>query len=82
LATQDLKVPRDIAVAALSLLDGKYDSGVDQNSYEIGRVALSTLASLIHQNERGIPAHCRRILVEGVWVDGKSLPAKTAVVNG
>ncbi|MFT3868464.1 MAG: LacI family DNA-binding transcriptional regulator [Nibricoccus sp.] len=71
------EVPRDVGVATISLLDGNFDAGVDQNSYEIGRVAMSTLAGLVHQNERGIPEHCRRILVEGRWVDGKSLPQRT-----
>jgi len=69
-----LKVPRDIAVATTSILDGNVDTGVNQNSHEIGRVAASTLASLIHQNERGVPQFCRRILVEGTWVDGQSVP--------
>ncbi len=73
------KVPGDIAVAALSVLDGNFDSGVDQNSHEIGHVAMSTLASLIQQNERGIPEYCRRILVEGRWIDGTSLPSRLVV---
>ena len=68
------KVPRDVGVAALSVLDGNFDCGVDQNSSEIGSVAMRTLAGLIHQNERGIPNYCRRILVEGRWVEGSSLP--------
>ncbi len=68
------RVPDDLGVAALSLLDGHFDSGVDQNSLEVGHVAMATLAALIHQNERGIPQYCRRILVEGRWVDGTSLP--------
>lgn len=70
-------VPRDIAAAALSVLDGNFDAGVDQNSLEIGRVAMRTLAGLIQLNERGIPEFCRRILVEGRWVDGESLPTKS-----
>lgn len=70
------RVPEDLAVAVTSLLDGHYDCGVDQNSLEVGRVAMATLAGLIHQNERGVPQYCRRILVEGRWVDGTSLPAK------
>jgi DNA-binding LacI/PurR family transcriptional regulator len=73
----DCQVPEDIGVAALSLLDGHFDAGVDQNSAEVGRVAMATLAGLIHQNERGIPQYCRRILVEGRWVDGTSLPRRT-----
>jgi DNA-binding LacI/PurR family transcriptional regulator len=68
------KVPRDLGVAATSLLDGHFSAGVDQNSVEVGRVAMTTLAALIHQNERGVPRYCRRILVEGRWVDGSSLP--------
>jgi DNA-binding LacI/PurR family transcriptional regulator len=69
-----IEVPRDLAAAALSVFDGNFDAGVDQNSYETGQVAMRTLAGLIHQNERGIPRYCRRILVEGRWVDGASLP--------
>ena len=73
-----LNVPRDLAAATLSVLDGNFDAGVDQNSYETGGVAMRTLAGLIHQNERGIPQYCRRILVEGRWVDGASLPLAKA----
>lgn len=67
------RVPDDVAVCATSLPDGNFDSGVDQNSTEIGHVAARTLAALIHQNERGIPRYCRRILVEPRWVEGSSL---------
>jgi DNA-binding LacI/PurR family transcriptional regulator len=66
-----IRVPGDIVVATTSVLDGNFDMGADQNSYEIGRVAVSTLASLIIENERGIPTYQRRILVEGRWVAGK-----------
>lgn len=76
-----LSVPHDVAVATTSLADGQFDSGVDQNSIEIGRVAMSTLAGLIQLNERGIPRYCRRILVEGQWVDGHSLPWRSAVAT-
>jgi LacI family transcriptional regulator len=69
-----VRVPDDLPAAAISVLDGDFDAGVDQNSGEVGRVALRTLAGLIHQNERGIPQFCRRILVEGRWIDGSSLP--------
>ncbi len=68
------KIPEDVAVCATSVVDGNFDSGVDQNPLEVGHVAMRTLAGLIHQNERGIPRYCRRILVEPRWVDGTSLP--------
>ena len=72
------RVPEDLGVAALSLLDGRFDAGIDQKSEEVGRVAMATLAGLIQQNERGIPEYCRRVLVEGRWVDGSSLPSRVA----
>ncbi len=76
LAKLGVRVPRDLAVATTSVLDGNFPAGIDQNCREIGAVALRTLAGLIHQNERGVPAVMRRILVEGRWVDGPSLPPR------
>ena len=63
-------------MAATSVLDGNFEAGSDQNSQAISRVAVSTLASLILENERGLPRHQRRILVEGRWVDGSSMPRR------
>ncbi len=71
-----LRIPDDLAVATTSVLDGNFDSGADQNSPEIGRVAVSTLASLALENERGIPRYQRRILVEARWVEGSSMPRR------
>lgn len=70
------RVPKDVALAALSILDGNADAGIDQNSTEIGRAAVQLLITLINHNERGIPKVCRELLIEGRWVDGKSLPPK------
>jgi DNA-binding LacI/PurR family transcriptional regulator len=78
LAALRVRVPADLAVAALSVRDGNFDAGIEQNAEEIGRVGLRTLAGLINQNERGIPRFVRRTLVEGSWVDGESLPPKKA----
>ena len=76
-----VKTPSDLAVAGVSLLDCNFDSGVDQNSFEIGRVAVNTLCDLIFKNERGPPPYVRRILVEGSWSDGSSLPDKMPLVK-
>jgi LacI family transcriptional regulator len=69
-----LRIPEDIAVAAATIHDIPLDAGVDQNSEEIGRIASETLIALINANERGKPIIPRRILIEGSWVDGSSLP--------
>jgi DNA-binding LacI/PurR family transcriptional regulator len=70
------RVPKDIGVAALSVLDGNADAGIYQNSEEIGRVAIQLLISLINHNECGVPKICRELLVEGHWVNGSTLPPK------
>lgn len=71
------RVPDDIALAASSVRDGgRIDAGLDQNPLEIGRVAVNTLVELINRYERGFPDYCRRILVEGKWTDGASLPLR------
>lgn len=71
-----IRVPEDIGVAVSSVLDGDYDSGIDQNSYEIGRVAASMLAGLINENETGMPQIVRRTTIAGDWIQGNSLPCK------
>ena len=74
-----IKVPQDVGLAALSVLDGNASAGIDQNSEEIGRVAVETLISLMNHPHRGIPLFRRQILVRGFWVDGNTLPKlKTA----
>ena len=70
------RVPADIAMASTTILDGGLDSGIDQNPEEIGRVAMETLAALIHNNLRGIPSIVRHTLVMGRWVNGTSLPPR------
>ena len=77
LAALSLQVPRDVAVAALSVLDGHADAGIDQNSRETGRAAVQLVISLMHHDETGIPNICREVLIEGEWVDGNTLPIKT-----
>jgi DNA-binding LacI/PurR family transcriptional regulator len=70
------RVPADIGLAAFSVLDGCADAGIDQNSREIGKAAVQLLISLINHNERGVPEICREVLIEGHWVNGKTLPSR------
>ncbi len=76
LAEAGYRVPQDLGLAALSVLDGCCDAGIYQNSEEIGAAAVQLLISLLHHNQRGIPQIPREVLVPGRWVDGKSLPPK------
>jgi LacI family transcriptional regulator len=78
IAVAGYRVPDDIGLATTTVLDTPIDAGIDQNSREVGRTAMLAAISLINDNDRGIPQVCRDILVEGRWVDGKTLPRKTS----
>lgn len=76
LAKQKISVPDDIGMAATTVLDAKIDAGINQEPEEIGRVGLLMLNSLINDGSRGVPQIFRQVLVEGSWVNGKSLPSR------
>ncbi len=78
LKTMGLRVPRDLGLAALTVLDCPIDAGIYQNPEEIGRVGVLVLASLINDGDMGFPRVKRQILIEGTWINGNSLPARKA----
>lgn len=77
LAQFGVKAPDDIGLATMTVLDCPIDAGIYQNPEEIGRVGVLVLGSLINDNDRGIPAINRQILIEGRWQDGASLPDRS-----
>jgi LacI family transcriptional regulator len=69
-----LRVPQDIGVANVDLASaGPGMSGIDQNGRLVGAAAVDVVVSLIRNNERGLPASPRVLLVEGAFVAGKTL---------
>lgn len=70
------RVPEDIGLAAMSILDTEVDAGIYQNSEEVGRVAVLLLISLLNDNDYGVPAKFREVLIKGDWVDGSCLPQR------
>ncbi|HSH96555.1 MAG TPA: LacI family DNA-binding transcriptional regulator [Roseimicrobium sp.] len=76
MAKLGLDIPQNLGLAATTVLDCPIDAGIYQYPEEIGRVGVLLLHSLINDNDRGIPAISRRVLIEGKWVDGKSLPQR------
>ncbi|HSI85855.1 MAG: LacI family DNA-binding transcriptional regulator [Candidatus Methylacidiphilales bacterium] len=67
-------VPEDLGLATVNIHDCEISAGIDQLPHEVGRVAVLMLASLIHDNDRGIPNIRREVLIQGKWRDGSSLP--------
>jgi LacI family transcriptional regulator/LacI family repressor for deo operon, udp, cdd, tsx, nupC, and nupG len=49
-------------------------AGVYEDSYHIGEVAVDHLTSMVMRGQRGIPEQVQRVHIEGVWIEGKSLP--------
>jgi LacI family transcriptional regulator len=70
------RIPQDIGVAALSVLDGNADTGISQSPEEIGKAATEMLISLINHNHIGIPKICRELLIEGEWSQGTMMPQR------
>lgn len=74
-----LDVPGQVAVAVLSVSKNEsHFAGILQSSFEIGMAGADELIGLITRNERGVPSHPLRILVEGGWKHGPSAPARIA----
>lgn len=71
-----IKVPGGLSIASTSIWDGGVNAGIEQNPFEIGRVGMLSLISILHDNDRGIPALHREIMIKGTWVDGDSLPVR------
>ncbi|MFA6959702.1 MAG: LacI family DNA-binding transcriptional regulator [Opitutaceae bacterium] len=53
-------------------------AGIDQNAARMGAAAVDHLIHMIQRNERGKPDLPLRILVEGTWRDGPSVPGVMA----
>lgn len=75
-----VRVPRDVGLAGTSVADVPVSAGIDQASEEVGRMAMQMLAAQIHVNERGEPPTPCRILVEGRWRDGASMPPRKPLI--
>lgn len=73
---EELSIPYSkcgLAMLAMNSSKEHHFAGIDQNDELIGRTAVDFVVGMIHRNERGIPQAPLRILVEGKWVDGKTI---------
>ena len=77
----DLKIraPEDVGFAHLDWDPSMGEcAGVNQRNDQVGSAAVDLLTSNLHINEFGVPACPKTILIEGVWVPGKTVRAAPA----
>lgn len=53
-------------------------AGIYQNGQQVGAAAADFLIAMLQRNERGVPDLPHSILVEGTWIDGATLLARTS----
>lgn len=71
-----VRVPDDVALASLAVgEDERVVSGMNQNSRNVGRAAVDVLVSLLEKRETGIPQTPMHVLIDGVWMDGRTTHA-------
>ena len=72
-----IRIPEDLAVASYvtPALD-PWGSGVDRSVKDHAKAAIDLLVGQIHRNETGIPELAHKVVIQGRWVEGKSMPHK------
>ena len=73
LEAMKLRVPRGIGLACLIRPPGSLLAGINDRYDEIGAATVELIASKIAFNQYGVPTNPRLILIEGRWVDGRSV---------
>ncbi len=81
LVEQGIRVPQDVGIITLHYHDDLYSrhiTGVLQQDLEIGSAAANHMDHMIRHHERGIPAVAQHIVIGGKWMEGSTLPDKSA----
>jgi LacI family transcriptional regulator len=74
LAELGAEVPRDVGLVELRCYDPAADhAGVYYDPAKTGALALEMLIGMMHRQERGVPEIPHEVLLQGVWIEGKTL---------
>lgn len=69
-----VRVPEEIGYVDIALnADEKIVSGMRQNSFQVGAVAVDQLNSLMFHGEQGVPRIPMHVYVEGEWFEGTTV---------
>ncbi len=70
------RVPEEVNVVGLDRRpEDRGIAGIDQDYDSIGATAIDLLVGMTHRNERGLPAKPVTVLIDGTWVNGRTLRA-------
>jgi DNA-binding LacI/PurR family transcriptional regulator len=67
---------RSIGLASTNTTLSSPWTGIDEQPAQVGATAIEVLTGMIQRGVRGVPARPTATLVEGVWCDGRSCPAR------
>ncbi|AHF91999.1 transcriptional regulator [Opitutaceae bacterium TAV1] len=77
LADAGVRIPDDTGIALLSVRhrDGFF-AGMWENPEIVGARAVELLIDLVHRSERGIPVLPSYLMLEGTWLEGKTIRSR------
>lgn len=79
LKKEGVSVPQDVSLASLYWLPHRaYLSGYYQNHEAMGAAAVDLLTSQLYRNEFGLPHEPKRLLIQSIWREGKTLRPRHA----
>lgn len=67
------KVPEDVGVADMDIHPPTTMAGLDQLHELVGAAAVDLVLGQIHHSERGVPAHPKTVMLEGIWRSGSTV---------
>lgn len=76
LGRRGIRVPEDVVVAGLNLLEREDLPGIVEDDEALGCGAVENVVSQIERAERGIPRKSRHTYVAGDWWPGKPAPGR------
>ncbi|PTY04979.1 hypothetical protein DB347_20015 [Opitutaceae bacterium EW11] len=68
-----LRVPGPIGVVSATKSERSLFAGIDERPDSIGAAAIEQLAAMIQRGEKGTPALPKTTMIDGRWIDGKSV---------
>ena len=69
-----MRAPEDVAFASLGRIKrDPHIAGINQNFGQVGAAAADLVVGQIYRNDYGLPGLEKTVLIEGIWVDAKTV---------